>query len=107
MKGFLFLILFIAIVCQPSLLISKEERIARQKEMKELFIKCLKEKASKEFVEAMNQNIPNLRMYIMQNKGTISIEDKKAIRYLQQMYKRFKKCRNFLSCFRGEYYSGK
>ena len=90
MKGFLFLILFIAIACQPSLLISKEERIARQKEMKELFIKCLKEKASKEFVEAMNQNIPNLRMYIMQSKGTISIEDKKAIRYCKENKLKYK-----------------
>ena len=90
MKGFLFLILFIAIACQPSLLISKEERISRQKEMKELFIKCLKEKASKEFVEAMNQNIPNLRMYIMQNKGTISIEDKKAIRYCKENKLKYK-----------------
>ena len=90
MKGFLFLILFIAIACQPSLLISKEERFARQKEMKELFIKCLKEKASKEFVEAMNQNIPNLRMYIMQNKGTISIEDKKAIRYCKENKLKYK-----------------
>ena len=90
MKGFLFLILFIAIACQPSLLISKEERIARQKEMKELFIKCLKEKASKEFVEAMNQNIPNLRMYIMQNKGVISIEDKKAIRYCKENKLKYK-----------------
>ena len=90
MKGFLFLILFIAIACQPSLLISKEERIARQKEMKELFIKCLKEKASKEFVEAMNQNIPNLRMYIMQNKGAISIEDKKAIRYCKENKLKYK-----------------
>ena len=90
MKGFLFLILFIAIACQPSLLISKEERIARQNEKKELFIKCLKEKASKEFVEAMNQNIPNLRMYIMQNKGTISIEDKKAIRYCKENKLKYK-----------------
>ena len=38
----------------------------------------------------MNQNIPNLRMYIMQNKGTISIEDKKAIRYCKENKLKYK-----------------
>lgn len=80
MKYFFLLILFIAIACQPSLLISREERIKRQKEMKEKFIKCLKENGSNEFINFINENEANLRYAIAKNKNQISTNDKLVIR---------------------------
>ena len=80
MKTFLFLILIFIISCQPSFYSTKEQRISKQKEMKEKFINCLKEKASKEFLEFIEQNESNLRYAIAKNKKQISLEDKLLVR---------------------------
>ena len=80
MKTFLFLILLFFISCQPSLLKSREQRMAKLKEMKEKFINCLKEKASKEFLEFIEKNESNLRYAIAKNKNEISMEDKIVVR---------------------------
>ena len=80
MKSILLLILVIAISCQPSVLLSKEERMNRQKVMKEKFIQCLKENGSKKFIEFVEQNESNLRYAIAKNKKQISLEDKLLVR---------------------------
>ena len=80
MRGFLLLILLFVISCQPSLLISKEERMNRQKAMKEKFIKCLKENASKDFIEFIEKNESNLRYAIAKNKKELNKEDLLVVR---------------------------
>ena len=48
--------------------------------MKEKFINCLKEKASKEFLEFIEQNESNLRYAIAKNKKQICLKDKLLVR---------------------------
>ena len=48
--------------------------------MKEKFINCLKENASKEFLEFIEKNESNLRYAIAKNKNEISMEDKIVVR---------------------------
>ena len=80
MKSFLLLILIIAISCQPSVLLSKEERMNRQKVMKEKFIQCLKENGSKKLIEFVEQNESNLRYAIAKNKKELSKDDKIVVK---------------------------
>ena len=80
MKSILLLILVIAISCQPSVLLSKEERMNRQKVMKEKFIQCLKENGSKKFIEFVEQNESNLRYAIAKNKKELSKDDKIVVK---------------------------
>ena len=80
MKAFLLLILLIAITCQQSLPLSREEKSRRKKLMKEKLVNCLRENASKEFIAFMNENISRLRYAIGNNKESISQEDKLVIR---------------------------
>ncbi len=80
MKAFLLLILLISISCQPSLLVSKEERMNRQKAMKEKFIQCLKENGSKEFIQFVEENESNLRYAIAKNKKELSKNDKLVVK---------------------------
>ncbi len=84
MKVFLLLILLITTSCQPSLLISKEERIQRQKEMKEKLIKCIKENASNEFIEFVNENEANFRYALAKHKKEISKSDLLVVRHCRE-----------------------
>ena len=82
MKTILFLILLIFITCEPDsyLYASKEERIERQKQVKAKLIKCIKENASPEFIEFVNENEAELRKAIAMNKDKLKKEDLLVIR---------------------------
>ena len=54
--------------------------MAKLKEMKEKFINCKKENASKEFLEFIEKNESNLRYAIAKNKKEISMDDKIVVR---------------------------
>ena len=84
MRTFLLLILGIIISCHHSALMSKEERLNRQKAKKEKFIKCLKENASKSFIEFIDKNESNLRFAISKNKNNIAQEDLLVVRSCKQ-----------------------
>ena len=81
MKTILFLILFVLISCEPSLLnASKEERINIQKKVKAKLIECINESASPEFKNFLKKNEDEFRKFLAMNKEYISKEDKKVIR---------------------------
>ena len=82
MKAILFLILIISIISQPNsyLHASKEERIERQKQVKAKLLKCIKENASPEFLEFVNENEAELRKAIALNKDRLKKEDLLVIR---------------------------
>ena len=84
MKSFLIIILLASIICQPSLLISPEERMRRKKEMKAKFIECLKDSASKEFIDFINENESTLRYSIAKNKDKINRNDLLVVKHCKQ-----------------------
>ena len=87
MKAFIILILLISIACQPSYLLSREERLKKQKEMKAKYIECLKEKGSKEFIKFIDEHEPHLRYAFNRLKDQISLEDKLVMRYCTENLK--------------------
>ena len=80
MRAFLILLLIIAISCQPSLLMTREERIKKKREVKSKLLDCIRENASEEFIKFMNENELNFRIAVAKNKDNISINDKQVIR---------------------------
>ena len=83
MKGFLFILLIAFIVCNPKKSFahaSKEEKIERQKMMKERLIKCIYENGSEELIEFVKKNEKELRKAIGANKDTLKKEDLRTIR---------------------------
>ena len=81
MKAYLLLILLISIVCQPSYLLSREERLKRQREAKAKYIECLKERGSKDFIKFIEEHETHFRNAIYNYKDQISKEDKLVMRY--------------------------
>ena len=82
MRAILFLVLFMFILCQPKsyLHATKEERIERQKIMKERLLKCIYENAREEFKKFVKENEETFRYSYSKNKDNISIEDKRVVR---------------------------
>ena len=82
MKVILFILLLSLIICDPDSFIyaSKEEKINREKMMKEKLLECIYENASEEFKLFVKENEANLRKAILNNRENIKKEDKLVMR---------------------------
>ena len=82
MRGFLIILLFAFIICQPNSFIhaSKEERLERQKIMKAKLIKCINENGDDVLKEFIKNNENELRKAFAMNKDKLTQEEKKVIR---------------------------
>ena len=82
MKAIFFIILLSFIFCDPNSFInaSKEERIKREKIIKERLLKCIYENGSEEFKIFVKENEENLRKAFLDNRKNIKKEDKLVVR---------------------------
>ena len=86
MKGFLFIILVVFIVCQPKSFLdcSKEEQIEREKMMKQRLIDCINKYGSEELKEFVKKNEDDLKRALGYNANSFSKADKAVIRDCRQ-----------------------